>query len=108
MAIKASFNPFAGVLTVFGDAAKNKVTVSRNAAGTLLVNGGAVAVDGQPTVANAAQIQVFGQAGDDTITIDESNGAIPAALLFGGDGNDTLTGGSATISCLVVPATTPF
>jgi Ca2+-binding RTX toxin-like protein len=94
MAIKASFNPFAGVLSVFGDAAKNKVTVSRNAAGTLLVNGGAVAVDGQPTVANTAQIQVFGQAGDDTITIDESNGAIPAALLFGGDGNDTLTGGS--------------
>jgi Ca2+-binding RTX toxin-like protein len=94
MAIKASFNPFAGVLSVFGDAAKNKVTISRNAAGTLLVNGGAVAVDGQPTVANTAQIQVFGQAGDDTITIDESNGAIPAALLFGGDGNDTLTGGS--------------
>src|SRR6516164_8693986 len=94
MAIKASFNPFAGVLSVFGDAAKNKVTVSRNAAGTLLVNGGAVAVDGQPTVANTAQIQVFGQAGDDTITLDESNGALPAALLFGGDGNDTLTGGS--------------
>ena len=94
MAIKASFNPFAGVLTVFGDAAKNKVTISRNAAGALLVNGGAVAVDGQPTVANTAQIQVFGQAGDDTITIDESNGAIPAALLFGGDGNDTLIGGA--------------
>src|SRR6516165_3105466 len=94
MAIKASFNPFAGVLTVFGDAAKNKVTISRNAAGALLVNGGAVAVDGQPTVANTVQIQVFGQAGDDMITLDESNGALPAALLFGGDGNDTLTGGS--------------
>jgi Ca2+-binding RTX toxin-like protein len=94
MAIKASFNPFAGVLSVFGDAAKNKVTISRNAAGTLLVNGGAVAVDGQPTVADTAQIQVFGQAGDDTIALDESNGALPAALLFGGAGNDTLTGGS--------------
>ena len=47
MAIKASFNPFAGVLSVFGDAAKNKVTISRNAAGTLLVNGGAVAVKGR-------------------------------------------------------------
>ena len=48
MAIKASFSPGAGLLSVFGDAAKNTVTVSRNAAGTLLVNGGAVAVAGGP------------------------------------------------------------
>ena len=40
-------------------------------------------------------IQLFGQAGNDTITIDETNGAMPAAQLFGGDGNDILTGGSA-------------
>ena len=39
-------------------------------------------------------IQVFGQNGNDIITIDETNGALPAANLFGGDGNDTLTGGS--------------
>jgi Ca2+-binding RTX toxin-like protein len=95
MAIKASFSPGAGLLSVFGDAAKNTVTVSRNAAGTLLVNGGAVAVAGGPsTVANTAEIEVFGQGGDDVITLDESNGALPAALLFGGSGNDTLTGGS--------------
>ena len=36
----------------------------------------------------------FGLAGNDTITIDEANGALPAAQLFGGAGNDTLTGGS--------------
>ena len=46
MAIKASFSPGAGLLSVFGDAAKNTVTVSRNAAGSLLVNGGAVSVAG--------------------------------------------------------------
>jgi len=37
---------------------------------------------------------VFGQGGNDTITLDESNGALPAAQLFGGAGNDVLTGGS--------------
>ena len=46
------------------------------------------------TVANTTLIQVFGQSGNDTIALDESNGALPAANLFGGDGNDTLTGGS--------------
>jgi Ca2+-binding RTX toxin-like protein len=96
MAIKASFSPAAGTLSVFGDDHKNAITVSRNAAGALLVNGGAVAVDGgQATVANTAEIEVFGQGGDDTIALDESNGALPSAQLFGGDGNDTLIGGSS-------------
>src|SRR5262249_47497257 len=49
---------------------------------------------GQATVANTAMIQVFGQGGNDTITLDESNGALPSAQLFGGAGNDVLTGGS--------------
>jgi Ca2+-binding RTX toxin-like protein len=49
---------------------------------------------GTPTVANTALIQVFGQAGNHTISLDEANGALPAALLFGGAGNDVLTGGS--------------
>ena len=59
------------------------------------MNGGAVPiVGGHATVANTALIQVFGQGGNDTITLDEANGALPAAQLFGGAGNDTLTGGS--------------
>jgi Ca2+-binding RTX toxin-like protein len=71
------------------------VTVSRDAAGKILVNGGAVPVlGGTATVANTATIQVFGPAGNDTITLNESNGALPAAQLFGGAGNDTITGGS--------------
>jgi hypothetical protein len=42
------------------------------------VNGGAVnVVDGTPTVANVSLIQVFGQAANDTITLDEANGALP-------------------------------
>ena len=84
-----------GTLTVFGDNLDNTIAVSRNAAGQILVNGGAVSVlGGTPTVANTATIQVFGQAGNDTITLNEANGALPQALLFGGAGNDTLTGGS--------------
>ena len=40
---------------------------------SLLVNGGAVAVTGgTPTVANTSLIQVFGQGGNDAITLDEA------------------------------------
>ncbi|WP_390637545.1 beta strand repeat-containing protein [Limnoglobus roseus] len=84
-----------GALTVFGDAADNAISVSRNAAGDLLVNGGAVHVlGGTPTVTNTVQISVFGRGGNDTITLDEGKGTLPKAQLFGGDGNDTLIGGS--------------
>src|SRR5829696_494101 len=85
----------AGTLSVFGDSLDNNIAVSRDAAGKILVNGGAVAVSGgTPTVANTSRIQVFGQGGNDTIALSEVNGALPAANLFGGAGNDTLTGGS--------------
>jgi Ca2+-binding RTX toxin-like protein len=92
-AVTGSF--FNGVLTVFGDSLNNNVTISRNAAGTLLVNGGAVPVQGgTASVANTSLIQVFGQAGNDVITLDQANGALPRANLFGGAGNDTITGGA--------------
>ncbi|MBI1831617.1 MAG: hypothetical protein HYR84_09230, partial [Planctomycetes bacterium] len=39
-AITASFLPGAGLLTVFGDAQANTITVSRDAAGKILINGG--------------------------------------------------------------------
>jgi Ca2+-binding RTX toxin-like protein len=84
-----------GVLTVFGGSADNTITLSRDVAGKILVNGGAVTVSGfTPTVANISLIQVFGSGGNDNITLNESVGALPAANLFGGDGNDTLVGGS--------------
>ena len=84
-----------GVLTVLGDAADNSIVVSRDAAGRILVNNGAIAVaGGSPTVANTSLIQVFGRAGNDPISLDEANGALPRANLFGDADNDTLTGGS--------------
>ena len=64
MAVTASFAN--DILTVIADALDNNVEASRNAAGTLLVNGGAVnVVGGTPTVANTALIQMFGQGGND-------------------------------------------
>jgi Ca2+-binding RTX toxin-like protein len=84
-----------GVLSVSGDSANNSIVISRDAAGKILVNGGAVAVaGGSPTVANTSLVQVFGLAGQDVITLSEVNGALPAAHLFGGAGNDVLSGGS--------------
>ncbi len=95
MTTSASFSQGSGVLSVFGDALSNTILASRDAAGNILVNHGAVSIAGdQPTVGNTSVIQVFGQAGNDTISLDESNGALPGANLFGGDGNDKLTGGS--------------
>jgi Ca2+-binding RTX toxin-like protein len=93
--VSAVFVPGAHILTVTGDAADNTIAVSRDAAGRILVNGGAVRIiGGSPTVANTSLIQAFGLGGNDIITLDETNGALPAANLFGGAGNDTLTGGS--------------
>src|SRR5207344_1925398 len=95
MATTASFSPLTRSLSVIGDSLDNPIVVNRDAAGRILLNNGAVLIQGgTATVANTSVIQVFGQAGNDTISLDESNGALPAAQLFGGDGNDTLTGGS--------------
>ena len=92
-AVNSTFS--AGVLTVSGDLLNNSIAISRNAAGAILVNGGAVATSGgTPTVANTSQIRVLGLDGQDTLTLSEVNGALPKANLFGGAGNDVLTGGS--------------
>jgi Ca2+-binding RTX toxin-like protein len=95
MAITSNFNPTTGVLTTTGDSHANTITNSRDAAGQIFVNGGAVSINGGPaTVANTTEIQVSGGAGNDTISVDETNGRLPAAQLSGGAGNDTITGGS--------------
>jgi Ca2+-binding RTX toxin-like protein len=93
-AVNAFF--FGGQLTVLGDAANNIIAISRDTAGNIQVNGGAVRVlGGTPTTANTKQIKVFGLNGDDTLSLNETNGVLPQASLFGGAGNDSLTGGFA-------------
>ena len=95
MATNATFSPSAGLLSEFGDNQDNTIITSRDAAGNILINGGVVPVTGgQPTLANTGTIQVFGEDGNDSISLDETNGALPGAQLFGGAGNDTLTGGA--------------
>src|SRR5215203_7168560 len=92
-AVTASFG--SATVTVFGDSLNNTITISRDAAGKILVNGGAVSVSGgTPTVANTSLIQAFGLGGSDVVTLNEANGALPRANLFGGADNDVLTGGS--------------
>src|SRR5688572_21460106 len=84
-----------GVLTVVGDGNANPITVSRDAAGTLRVNNGAVTIVGTTaTVTNTTLIRMSGSGGNDNLAFDETNGALPKGSLSGGSGNDTLTGGS--------------
>ena len=60
MAIKANFT--AGVLSVTGDNADDAIAITRDAAGQILINGGAIsaqsAQEGQPTLTNATGIVV--------------------------------------------------
>src|SRR3954467_5786258 len=62
-AVTATFAAAQGVLTVMGDDLDNSIAVSRDAAGTLVVNGDGtvVTVQGGPaTAANTRLIQIFG------------------------------------------------
>jgi Ca2+-binding RTX toxin-like protein len=94
MAITASFNAGTGVLSINGDNADNTVVVSRDMAGAILVNGGAVVIqNGAPTVATTILIEAAGLNGKDSFLVDQANGALPATSLLGGNGNDTATGG---------------
>ncbi len=85
-----------GVLTVTGDDQDNTLIVSRDVAGTILVNGGTLAVTGGvPTVTNTSLIRILGLGGNDVLTVDDSNGSMPPANLVGGDGDDILTGSAS-------------
>jgi hypothetical protein len=103
MAIKANFT--AGLLSVTGGSGDDAIAITRDAAGQILINGGAIsaqsAQEGQPTLTNATGIVVVGGNGNDTISLDNIAPpagqalpqALPPATLFGGNGNDILTGG---------------
>ena len=87
MAVSSTFNPGNGVLTTTGDNLDNTITTSRDATGSILINAGAVPIQGgTATVANTGLIQAFGQDGNDNISLDETNGALPSAKMFGGAG----------------------
>src|SRR5262249_28266180 len=91
--------------TVTGDDQDNSLAVSRDAAGTLVVNSDAsiVPVQGGPaTAANTRLIQIFGMGGNDTLIWSRSANLPPARIdggagddiITSGTGNDTLVGGA--------------
>jgi Ca2+-binding RTX toxin-like protein len=94
-AVTASFSAAFGQLTIIGDAQDNVINISRATNGHILVNNGEVAIaGGAPTVQNTSLIFALGLDGNDQITLNEFNGALPRAYLLGGNGNDLLVGGS--------------
>ncbi len=81
-------------LFVLGTPSADTITVGR-VVDEIVVNGGTVPISGGvPTVANTVLIVVDGLEDDDSLTVDESGGALPDAVLEGRAGNDTLVGGS--------------
>ncbi len=92
-AVTALFS--ASELRVIGDDQDNVITISRDASGTIFVNNGDVPIQGgTATVANTTHLHLVGAGGNDSISLNEANGALPGADLFGGPGNDVLIGGS--------------
>ena len=67
-ATSAHFNQGHGVLTVFGDPNGGTTVVSRDRAGVIEVNGGAVRIDGaRATVSNVSTIVVVGGHANDRL-----------------------------------------
>src|SRR5262249_17993587 len=68
--VTATYSPVDGTLTILGDALDNTIVVTRDAAGALLVNNGAVAIQGGPaTVTNTRLILLNGGAGNDKLSL---------------------------------------
>src|SRR6478672_10475361 len=74
----------AGTLRITGDDQDNAITLSRTVGGALLVNDGAVVIQGDPTasVTSATTILIVGAGGNDAITLDQTNGRLPGAGIF--------------------------
>src|SRR5262249_8340091 len=117
-AVIATFSPADGILKILGDAGANTIVVSRDAAGTIFVNNGAVAITGgSATVANVKSISINGGDGNRHNPFDETNGAVAitggsatvanvkSISINGGDGNDNIsldeTNGALPIASLV-------
>jgi Ca2+-binding RTX toxin-like protein len=95
MSVNGKFLAHPRTLLFNADNRDDSLHISRDTAGHILANDGTIRISGgAPTVDNTALIQANGGAGNDVITLDETNGPLPAVRLSGGNGSDALTGGS--------------
>ncbi len=76
-------------LVINGSAAADQITVTKTDAGLVIGNTGGwtTTVSG-----NYSNIRIYGNAGNDTVTVDAS--VTNNAMIYGGAGNDTLVGGN--------------
>jgi Ca2+-binding RTX toxin-like protein len=85
-------------LEIRADDAPNRIDIDTSPAGTIRVDVNDDAVFehiGSSTVTNTVAIEVLARGGDDNITFDETNNALPTAVLNGDSGNDILQGTSS-------------
>jgi Ca2+-binding RTX toxin-like protein len=109
-AVTATFFAATGVLTVTGDDQDNSLAVSRDAAGTLVVNGDGVIVPvqgGPATAANTTLIRIFGMGGNDELIWSRSAN-LPPAIIDGGTGDDFITSGSGNDTLIGGPGNDTF
>lgn len=95
MSIRGNFLAQARTLFFNSDSHADSLNIAQDGAGHIVGNGGSVSISGgTPNADETSLIDVHGGGGNDIIRFDESHGLLPAALLSGGNGDDTLTGGS--------------
>jgi len=95
MSFSAKFLARAKLLSFSGGVGNESLVIGRDTDGHILADGGATIIrGGTPALDNTSLIEAHGGNGNDTIRLDETNGPLPAAHLFGGNGDDILTGGS--------------
>ena len=95
LAVTASFSPSTGILRVVGDRQDNVIEISRTENGQIEINDGDVRIKrGTPTVENTQLIFGLGLGGNDQISLNDSSGALPNAMLLGGSGDDLIVGGA--------------
>src|SRR3954453_11951147 len=87
-----------GRFKVSGDDTGEAITVALNAAGDMVQAKIGDSVIGEAAVDDVRSVFVNGGGGDDTLSVDDA--VEKRVVLYGGDGNDTLSGGSARVALL--------